>query len=245
MKLQVMNMNILAFPYAFGSANIFYDIGRELKKGNKFYAFDYPGHGSRITEDPLTSIEDIVEDIYRQAKKYMNEPYCLLGYSMGGLAVYKLYQKILLENIRLPEHIFILATSDPGRIYNQFDFERYDNDGVRSILVNYGATSEEILENDEIISLVAPCVIADSIILRDFKCNVDDIDEIRCEVTIIRGDKEKDIDGCKERWERYLKRECEFIPVVGNHFFLFNNGQEMVTKISSIISERLLRKVNV
>ena len=45
-------MEILAFPYAFGSANIYSDLKNSLGTKCDFYAFDYPGHGSRIEETP-------------------------------------------------------------------------------------------------------------------------------------------------------------------------------------------------
>jgi len=232
-------MEILAFPYAFGSANIYSDLKNSLGKKCDFYAFDYPGHGSRIEETPLNSIDTIADDAIQQISSYISKPYCLLGYSMGGNVVFEIYQHLKKAGKPLPKYIFILASGEPNYEHDQFEFEKYDLEQVKGVLRDKNGTSEEILSEDELIDLLSPSIIADSVALRDYDPCSEDKQPVECGVTIVRGKQEESLEHCKENWENYLKRKAEYILVDGKHFFLFQGTDDVKKKVTSIISERL------
>jgi len=50
---------------------------------------------------------------------------------------------------------------------------------------------------------------------------------------------EEKTEKCKEEWERFLKRQSEYILVDGNHFFLFQGSENVKNKVCNIIIERL------
>lgn len=232
-------MKIIAFPYAFGSAGIYHEFKCKLESKIDFQAFDYPGHGSRIVEEPLYTIEDIVNDSFRLIKDSVSEPYCLLGYSMGGLVAFGLYKKLKMNRMTLPKHIFLLASCEPSYKFIYEDYENYTLEDVKDILRYRNGTSEEVLAENELIELIAPAVKADSIALRDYNCTPEELTEDGCGVTVVRGNAEPEIKRCHEEWERYFQRKIEYIVVEGDHFFLFKEGEKMLTKLSDIIISKL------
>jgi len=234
-----MNMRILAFPYAYGSAGIYCDFKNEINKHCDFQAFDYPAHGSRLGDAPVYTIKELAEDAYDQIKGMISEPYCLLGYSMGGVVAFELYEKLKKEYKPLPKYIFILGSCEPSHKYKKGDYENYDLEGVKNILRDRNGTSEEILAEDELIELLAPSIKADSIALRDYSCSSDTTVPADCGVTVIRGSREKNTEHCREEWERYLHRDIDYRVVEGDHFFLFKEGEKMTSEISNIISTAL------
>lgn len=229
-------MKILAFPYAFGSANIYFEFKNTLGSRFDLQSFDYPGHGIRLGEDTITSISGLADDALKQIIGLINEPYCLMGYSMGGLVVFELYKKLKARNLPLPEHIFMLGTCEPSHKFQKGDFENYDLEGVKDILRKRNGTSEEILAEDELIELIAPGVKADSIALRDYSCDADSSAAIECGATVVRGSREKDTNKCHKEWEKYLHRSIDYHTVEGDHFFLFKEGEKMRAQISDIVS---------
>ncbi len=231
-------MEILAFPYAYGSAKIYSEL-LPLRKNFSFHAFDYPGHGSRLEETPLKSISDIADDAIKQIGDYINRPYCLLGYSMGGNVVFEIYQKLKKAEKSLPKYVFILGSHEPSWIHDKYDFENFNLEQVKDVLRKKNGTSEEILNEDELISLLSPSIIADSIALRDYSCSSNNTLPFDCGITIIRGSMEEKTEKCKEEWERFLKRQSEYILVDGNHFFLFQGSENVKNKVCNIIIERL------
>ena len=232
-------MEILAFPYAYGSASVYSELKAALGSKFAFYSFDYPGHGSRIEEKTVNSIDKLADEALNHIEKFIHKPYCLLGYSMGGYVVFELYQKLKRLGKPLPKYIFLLASREPSWIHDKCDFEHSTLEDVKDILRKKNGTSEEILREDDLISLLAPAIIADSIALRDYTCDNSETLPVECGVTIIRGNKETKLDNCKEEWEKALKRSAEYILVDGEHFFLFQGKDDVKKIVSTIISDRL------
>lgn len=88
-------IKIFAFPYAIGGASAYKDLSNKLsEKGYELCAVNYSGHETRFDEKLIDSIQDIAQDMYNQISKYLDDDYCLLGYSMGGTVCYELFQII-------------------------------------------------------------------------------------------------------------------------------------------------------
>ena len=117
---------------------------------------NYPGHESRYSERLLSSIQQIAEDAYNQICDKLDNDYSLLGYSMGGYICYELYHVIKRNNKRLPKNIFVFATNEPGYKQEYKNGDEMDLAQIRETLNEYGATSEEVLNNDAMIDIIAP-----------------------------------------------------------------------------------------
>lgn len=234
-------MNILCFPYAYGGASIYFNFKQELSGEHNVIALEYAGHSSRIMEQPHNSIFEIVDDMYKRIQEYVNDSYCLLGYSMGGLVTYELYQKLAANKKRLPSYIFLIAASEPNYVHKNAEFEKYGLNQCRDELIEKNGTINEIIENDEIIELLMPSVISDSIAMRDYKPTENGY-KVECGVTVVRGNLEEDIENCKENWEKYLRRKIEYITVDGEHFFMFDDDGVGIQKIKDIVTMRLKYK---
>lgn len=234
-------MKIITFPYAFGNSNIYYELTENLKNSVEFINTDYPGHGKRFCEDLRFTIHDIVYDMFDKLKNVFvsDEKYCFLGYSMGGIVAYELCQRIAKEGLKLPEHIFILGTSALSHKYRNEGFENYDILKTRGILKKYGNTSDEILENDELIEVLMPIVKADLIALRDYEANPENMICIESDITVIRGSEEDNLTECQGEWKKYIKKEYEYMIYPGNHFFLFEGGKKVIEEITDIILNRI------
>ena len=78
-------MVIYALPYAAGSASCYYELAQKLDRQIKFVPLELPGHGTRMWRNEGTrSIQKMAEDVFQQVlSKGVEEPYCLMGYSMG------------------------------------------------------------------------------------------------------------------------------------------------------------------
>ena len=83
-------MRIIVLPYAAGTAASFTSLQKRLFASVKMTVFEYPGHGQKIARPLLTSIPAIAQEILKELFP-VNEPYCLLGYSMGGHVLCELY----------------------------------------------------------------------------------------------------------------------------------------------------------
>ena len=236
-------MYILTFSYSFGNSNIFYDFSKMFNDDIKMIPLDYPAHGRRMFEEPLFTVKDIVDDMFEQVKEYIysDKPYCLMGYSMGGIIAYELYQKIAKKGLRLPHRIFIFATTAPDEPQEQRDYENYNLAQIKEELAEMDGTPQEILDNDEYVEMLTPMVKADCIVLRDYKANEQESLKVECGVTVVRGNEEDKIENCKSGWRRFIKKDFEYVETTGKHFFLFDNDGERYQEFVKFIEERVRR----
>ena len=233
-------MRLIAIPYAFGSANIYLDLFHALNGTVSTTAIEYSGHGRRINDQLLTSMDSVADDVYRQIEGILasGEDYCLLGYSMGGLVAYELYYKILAAGRKLPQHIFILGTPEPQYLHAQKDYESFDFEQIKAELTAHDGTPDELLDCDELIELLMPIVKADCIALRDYRWQKRD-EQVHCGVTVIRGSLEPNLEHCRELWETCIGHEIEYLCLEGKHFFLFEQEGRYTGQIAELIAERL------
>ena len=237
-----MNKKMLfAFPYAFGGASIYYKLQDYLHKDINIVSVNYPGHESRYSERLLSSIQQIAEDAYNQICDKLDNDYSLLGYSMGGYICYELYHVIKRNNKRLPKNIFVFATNEPGYKQEYKNGDEMDLAQIRETLNEYGATSEEVLNNDAMIDIIAPIVRKDTSAIENYIPTGHELGKIKCPVTIIRGSNEENTENCQDEWNKYFDSECEYIEVDGGHFFMFENDGNRFEEFAQIINARIIK----
>jgi surfactin synthase thioesterase subunit len=208
-----------------GGANAYNPLKNMLEPfGYEVVALNYPGHESRIMEDLLESVQEIARDMYQQISRYLNEDYCLLGYSMGGMVCYELYQHIMKNNRKPPLHIFLLAADDPNADPDFTDCKNMTIQRVRSIFAEMGGTPDEILESDDMMEFLQPVTKADLYAIEKYVPTQNY--KIECSVTLIRGTGE-DNERCPWGWNQYLSKPCDYHEVEGEHFFMFSSDEAL------------------
>lgn len=232
-------MRLLAFPYAYGNAAVYNELKKFLLPEIELIAFNTPGHGERYCEELLYTINDIVNDLLIQIDDYLDEPYAMLGYSMGSLLTYEIYLRLKKENKRLPEYLFFLAGDSPLYIGEQKDYESYGFKEVRNELYDKKGTSEALMENNELIELMIPIVKADLIAMRDYNCDEKKCSECECDAIVIRGSEEKEISNCHQEWESVLRKKVDYFLMPGEHFFLFDEESDNYRILKKIILKKL------
>lgn len=237
-EIQMKKVNLYAFSYAFGGGNIYWETEMFLDNNINMIPLDYPGHESRYSEELLSSIQDMAEEAYNQICNKLNEEYSLLGYSMGGYVCYELYHIIKRNNKKLPTNIFLFATNEPEYKYKYMSGESMSLTQVKEILEEMGATSKEILNNDEVIEMVAPIVRKDISAIENYIPTSYMVGKIECPVTIVRGSKEKN-ENCQTEWNKYFESECEYIVIDGEHFFMFEDDGNHLKECVDIINKKI------
>jgi len=105
---------------------------------------DYPGHGSRVGEDCLRSIESLVDFVWCTHIMGQEGPWAIVGHSMGAIVAYELARRAQRERQRPPVAV-ILAGAWPPDGYSEYAKRFW-----------FGNASEDVLETDE--ALVAKMV---------------------------------------------------------------------------------------
>ena len=232
-------MQLLTFPYAFGTDGIYDGLTKELSNKIKVKNMNYPGHGKRVTENLMYSIEEIAKDAVSSIKD-INEDYALLGYSMGAKVCCEILRQIEENSYPKPKHIFFVASEPPSNAVKMSKADNIDLQEARNILRKMGNTPKEVLESKELMEFFYPIIKADAKALESYYCPNWPLANDEVSVTIINGS--GDAARTKEKaWKQYLSKSAnyEFIRFNGSHFFLFEN-RENLSSVKDVVLNKLL-----
>lgn len=223
-------MRLIMIPYAAGTAYSFQALRSKIGQAAQTDVFEYPGHGQKLSLPLLRSVSEMAQEMLTQMFPVW-EPYCLLGYSMGGIVLCELYRLLLEKNYPLPVHVFLCAIDVP-RQQPEEETDMSDQ-ALLEKLKELGGTAPEILENPEFMELLLPIYRADILAERNYVLLYEQI--FRCEGTVIVGEEELNEEKQFSEWQRYFDKPIRFCKVKGGHFFI----QEEPETFAKILKDTL------
>lgn len=228
--------HLVCFTYAGGSASFFDPLKPYLDPSIRLISLEYAGHGKRMKEPFYRDFRELAGDLYLQIRAVLTdrqEPYALLGYSMGSISVVEVLRKILAEGeLSPPAHVF-LAAHEPHTKSELQGFSSGELDNmVRERTVRFGGIPETLINNRSFWRMYLPVYRADYSMIG--KYDFDGLD-LRTELpaTVFYSEEDTPLNDVKQ-WKKYFTGECVFRRFTGNHFFI----QKHYQKVADIISER-------
>ncbi len=228
------DIRLYALPYAGGSKVLYYQMARALPASLDFRPLDVPGHGTRMDEKLCDSIREMAEDLLGTVLRDGNDPYALMGYSMGGLIICEFLELARRRNVRMPEFL-IIAACNPPHISEQSDpiYELSDEDFLNELAKMGGIEREDVEKLLEYRMFI-------SVLKADFKAvhnyrgglssSAADVDAL-----ILYSDEEKQY---VHDWSTCFSGKLVFRYHEGGHYFIRNDYESLAEELVSYIGER-------
>lgn len=227
-------VNLLCFPHAGGTAGIYHELlANEVAENIKIVPIELPGRGKRFCETLIEDFDDLIDDLWSCIKSIITkeEEYALFGYSMGSRLIFALYYKIVEHNFKPPVNMFFCASEIPeiNIAYNDLN----DNNIIQD-LICFGGTSDEVLENEELLEIVIPIMRADLKVMNSYHY-IGNKEKIKCPIIIINGKQDFETIAGIQGWSNYTDSTCEFVFYDDGHFFIYHNQHNLGLVISQKI----------
>jgi len=229
---------LFCFPYAGGSAQIYYNWAKSLNPEIELIPIELAGRGKRFNEPLYKDFDELVDDVFHQIyNDVLETPYALFGHSLGALIAFELVQKIGINKLPNPKHVFYSGKSAPHIekkrrvILHQLDSEEFKRE-----IIQLGGTPAGIFEHIEFEKLFLPLLrndfkLAETYNFKEGKNLYDG------KITVLLG-KEDDLtaEQCHE-WSNTTSDVCSIVYFNGGHFFIHNETE----KIFKIINNTLVQ----
>lgn len=226
-------MRIFCFPYAGGSATTFLPWVKSLPSWIELVAVQPPGRSSRLFDPPYTQMDSLIDDLISSFANLTDKPYVFYGHSLGSRIAFELSKRCQSMGLALPIH-FIASGSRapfiPCREEHIFDLPEEE---FIEELKQLNGTPEEVLDNQELMSLLLPALRADFQIA-DTYCS--DGTQVDCPVTVLSGSADTDIKHTDlESWGKVFKKLESLEILQGGHFFIESNVEAVLKIVNRVI----------
>ena len=220
---------LFCLPYAGGSSLFYRPLGKLLKSSVDLIALDYPGHGARMGNDLCVRLDDLLDDVYAQMrKKNLDEPFAVLGYSLGATVAYHLFFYLQAKGLT-PQHVFFAANTPPYVPNDGVPSPDLDDDEFLDQITALGGMSQEVLACRELLDLFLPIMRAD--VRLEEAGSVTVPRTIDVSMTVMYGN-EDDTNSEMGEWCHCAGASCDLRALDGGHFFMLDHYADVAQIIN-------------
>ena len=211
-------MRLFCFPHAGSGAAIYRSWADVIPSEVQVCSIQLPGREWRMREKPYTRMEPLVRDLVDAMRKYLDLPFAFFGHSLGGLIAFECARLLMKENLR-PTRLFVSAYRAPQTPSGRRAIAHTPDNVFFEELRRLEGTPEEVLNNRELMRLVAPALRADFEVAETYVFRPDPVLDVPISVFGGIGDRVTDKEKL-EGWESQTSADFKIRMFPGSHFFL-------------------------
>lgn len=229
---------LFCFPYSGGGA-IAYRAWAEAMPDVEVCALQAPGRESRLREPALTRMEPLVAGVMEAIRPLTAErPYAFFGHSLGAFVAFETARALRREGAPMPRHLFASGCPAPQehvvgrRIHMLSDAE------LVAALRRYRGTPEEVLRNDDLMSLLLPVLRADFTVYETYRPT--DEPALDVPITAFGGlDDDHATPAQVEGWRDHTAQRFDRRMFAGHHFFLHEERTRIIGAVLAALGPLL------
>lgn len=222
------NPLLITFPFAGGNAHSYMPILRGISNDIDILNIELPGRGRRMGEDLLSSMSEIIYDIWQNwiSLLFFDKPFVLWGHSMGGFIAYNISLLLCREKSLIPRRLIISGCPPPHSRDNQ-SIHMLDSDMLWDYLLSLGGVPPEIAECEDIRFHAERYIRSDIKSYETTKSDFMKTDCINTHLILIQGKDDLTLDFRQNDWAHLNLGTTELVTMNGGHFCIFEDVQKM------------------
>lgn len=225
------HLRLFCFPYAGGGASIFREWLDILAPEIEIYPIRLPGREGRLLEPPFTELSPLVQELAQVLQPYLHPPFAFFGHSLGALISFELARHLRRRNNPMPIHLFISGCRAPQIPDSEPPIHLLTEVEFVNELRRFNGTTEEILQNTELMQLMLPLLRADFTIYETYVHITED--PLACPISAFGGLQDHKVSYNDMRaWRDQTSNIFMLRMLPGDHFFLHSARVLLLRAIS-------------
>lgn len=190
-----------------------------------------PGREERFREPRFTRVAPLIEALTPLIAPYLDKPYSVFGYSMGGLLGYELIRSLRTIGAPMPDRLFVTARQAPHLVETRPSLYTLPDDQLFEELDRrYGGIPSEALKNPEIRSVFVPLLRADIEMIETYQHQPGP--PLACPISVFGGQTDRITRDELAAWQDMTTHPVEVRQFEGGHFFINTNPAPLLSAIS-------------
>ncbi|MBY8843595.1 thioesterase II family protein [Streptomyces sp. SP2-10] len=226
---------LVCFPHAGGSASYFRPLAGALGPVAEVLSVQYPGRQDRLSEEPITSIPRLADEILTVLESLPRRRLVLFGHSMGACVAFEVARRI--ERGSSLELLGLVAsgrTAPPT--LRDTKVRHMDDDGVIAEIRRLNGTDDRLLLDDDIIRMIMPAIRGDYLAVESYRYEPGPA--LRSPISVLVGDQDPQVSVTEaEEWRDQTEGGFTLRTFPGGHFYL----AEQKAQVARALTEDLAR----
>ncbi|WP_028622620.1 thioesterase II family protein [Pseudomonas sp. Ant30-3] len=228
-------LTLLCLPYSGASAMVYSRWRRKVPQWLDVQPVELPGRGARFDQPLHTDMRALAMQLAQELKPQIEAPYALFGHSLGALLACELAHAFRALGCPEPAALFASGTAAPTMRadYDRGFAEPKTDAQLIEQLRTLNGTREEVLANEELMSLTLPILRADFLLCGRFQPVQRPL--LNCPVHVLGGKADKATTEQLIGWSRETHGSFSLDMLAGGHFFI----HEHEAKVLRVIKDQL------
>ena len=230
---------LFCLPFAGGGASAYRSWFNTLPDSVELCAVQMPGHETRLREDRITSATELSTAIASAMLPYLDRPFAMFGFSLGGLLAFEVIRELRRRSARLPVHLFAVSARAPQSPPVHPPIAELPKDDFIEMIDHYYRPEDEAWTMPEMLDMFLP-VLRDDIMIVDTYCYVAE-PPLPCSIDVFVGASDLGAPiASAGQWREQTSTEFEMAIFNGGHFFfqkeIADIEQKVYHRLSNFIS---------
>ena len=234
-KVTNPSVRLFCFPYAGGSASTYYSWINEFDCDVELVLIQPPGRGARVTQQPHQKMGDYIAELMQERDILTTVPAVFFGHSLGSRVAYQLCCELSDKSLNLP--LCLIASGSRAAHLEQKRNNEYlqCDEAFKQELQSLHGTPKPVLENDELMKMLLPALKADFGIADSFVSAQRSLD---IKIVVLSGTEDNLVSHAQiDAWRHLSIKECDFVTVNGDHFFIDSNALSVIHSVKKILKK--------
>ena len=224
-------LRMFCFPFAGGGASGFRDWYAELPADVEVLGVQYPGHETRIAEQPLDAMEPLVESLCTAVAPLLDRPFVFFGHSLGALVAFELARRLRRESLPQPARLFVSARLAPDLLDSNERVGRVSDEELIAELRRLDHTDPAVFEYPELLEILFPAIRADFLICDTYRFAGEE--PLSCPIAAFAARDDCTVAPAQiEAWRAHTSGAFAMHVLPGGHSFVKHERAALLSAIS-------------